>query len=302
MQSAEGAGFDDGWVFDNHIAAMEPYSLLGVIATATSDLRLGTCVTNPSSRHPTVTASSIATLNALSGGRMLLGIGRGDSAVRLVGQPPASLATLETSIRVIRTLVAGGTAMVDGVDVNLPWVEGYDLPVWVAGYGPKVLDLAARVADGVVLQLGDVQILEVLIGYLRDRERVAGRPPGSCRVMVAMPAHVGDVAEGVELMAWFPRFLRHHFVEATKHWRDQASGLGDAYLAEESEAGLAELTKRSCLIGGPDDHLRRIESLQSLGVDNVNLYLVDRGQKETILEYGANILPHVTTQPTSSSA
>lgn len=293
MRAAEAAGFDDGWVFDNQIAAMEPYSLLGMVADATDRLRLGTCVTNPASRHPTVTASGLATLNLVSDGRMQLGIGRGDSAVRLIGERPATVAALETSIGMIRTLVAGGSVVVNGVDVAFPWAEPRDLAVWVAGYGPKVLDLAARVADGVILQLGDPNILRLLIGYVREREAAARRPAGSCRVMVTMPAFVGSVEQGVERTSWYPRFLRHHLVEAMAHWSDRAPGIADAYLADETPDNLRELTQRSCLIGSPDDHLDRVEELRGLGVEHVNLYLMDQGQAETIEAYGASILPHV---------
>ena len=91
-RQAEAAGFEYGWLFDSHVLWRDPYPLLTLMAGATERMRLGTCVTNPGTREPTVTASSLATLDELSGGRMDLGIGRGDSARRVLGKPPITLA------------------------------------------------------------------------------------------------------------------------------------------------------------------------------------------------------------------
>jgi alkanesulfonate monooxygenase SsuD/methylene tetrahydromethanopterin reductase-like flavin-dependent oxidoreductase (luciferase family) len=92
---AEANGFGHGWLFDSHILWRDPYPLLTLIAGATDEMRLGTCVTNPATRDVTVTASSLATLNEISGGRMDLGIGRGDSARRVMGKNPTTVAYME---------------------------------------------------------------------------------------------------------------------------------------------------------------------------------------------------------------
>src|SRR3954464_278524 len=94
-RQAEAAGFDYAWLFDSHVLWREPYVLLALMAQATTRLRLGTCVTNPGTRKPSVPASTLAVLDELSGGRMDLGIGRGDSARRVLGKPPTTMATLE---------------------------------------------------------------------------------------------------------------------------------------------------------------------------------------------------------------
>ena len=94
-RQAEAAGFDYGWLFDSHVLWREPYVLLTLMAQATTTLRLGTCVTNPATREPSVTASSLAVLDEISGGRMDLGIGRGDSARRVLGKPPITIAGTE---------------------------------------------------------------------------------------------------------------------------------------------------------------------------------------------------------------
>src|SRR4051812_38604745 len=117
-RQAEAAGSTSGWLFDSHVLWRDPYPLLTLMAEATSAMRLGTCVTNPATREPSVTASALATLDELSGGRMDLGIGRGDSARRVLGKPPTTIATLEEAISVIRALVAGKHVEYEGTDLH----------------------------------------------------------------------------------------------------------------------------------------------------------------------------------------
>src|SRR3954449_7160639 len=120
-RQAEAAGFSYGWLFDSHVLWADPYPLLTLMAEATDGMRLGTCVTNPGTREPSVTASSLAILDELSGGRMDLGIGRGDSARRVLGKPPTTMADLEQAIRVIRALVAGESIEYEGAELRFPW-------------------------------------------------------------------------------------------------------------------------------------------------------------------------------------
>src|ERR671936_2779537 len=188
---AERAGFTYGWLFDSHVLWKEAYVLLTLMAQSTTRMRLGTCVTNPATREPSVTASALAELNELSGGRMDLGIGRGDSARRVLGKPPTTMATLEEAIGVIRDLVEGRSVVYEGTELQLTWTGSWTLPVWVAGYGPMALAMTGRVADGVILQLADPDLIRWFVGQVREAEAAAGRPAGSVRVQAAAPAHVG---------------------------------------------------------------------------------------------------------------
>src|SRR6185503_5255365 len=129
----EEVGFDYLWLFDSHVLWREPYALLTLIAEHTEKLRLGTCVTNPGTREPSVTASTLAALNEISDGRMDLGIGRGDSARRVMGKPPTTLARLEEATNLIRDLVEGRSVDQDGTQLHLTWTRGDTLPVWIAG-------------------------------------------------------------------------------------------------------------------------------------------------------------------------
>ena len=151
------------------------------MAQATTTLRLGTCVTNPATREPSVTASALAVLDELSGGRMDLGIGRGDSARRVLGKPPTTMKTLEEAIAVIRDLVEGRAVTFEGTELVFPWTGKWKLPVWVAGYGPMALAMTGRVADGLILQLADPDLISWFVAQLREAEAAAGRPVGSVR-------------------------------------------------------------------------------------------------------------------------
>jgi hypothetical protein len=113
---AEAAGFRYGWLFDAHVPFKEVYPLLTLMAINTTHMRLGTCVTNPATREPSVTASALATLDEISGGRMDLGIGRGDSAVRVLGKPSTTMKTLEQAVTLIPTSSR-----------PLDWVQGVSL-------------------------------------------------------------------------------------------------------------------------------------------------------------------------------
>src|SRR5437660_11181796 len=118
---AEFAGFRYGWLFDSHVLWKEPYVLLTLMAQNSKRMRLGTCVTNPATREPTVTARVLAVLQELSGGRMDLGIGRGDSARRVLGKPPTTLAVLDEATNVSREPCDGRAVTYEGTALALAW-------------------------------------------------------------------------------------------------------------------------------------------------------------------------------------
>src|SRR6266481_4878612 len=120
-RQAESAAFNYGWIFDSHVLWQEPYPLLTLMAANTRKMRFGTCVTNPVVRDPTVTASLLATLNRISGGRMDCGIGRGDSSRRVMGKKPTTIENLEQTVHVIRDLTGGKQITYEGHSIRMPW-------------------------------------------------------------------------------------------------------------------------------------------------------------------------------------
>src|SRR2546422_11409818 len=138
-------------------------------------MRLGTCVTNPVVRDATVTASLLATLNRISGGRMDCGIGRGDSSRRVMGKKPTTLETLEEAVQVIRDLNSGKQITYEGHSIQMTWADGGVPPVWVTGYGPKALGCAGRIGDGVILQFADPDLIKWCLGFVKQGAEEAGR-------------------------------------------------------------------------------------------------------------------------------
>jgi probable F420-dependent oxidoreductase len=304
---AEAAGFTYGWVFDSHVLWRDPYPALTLMAGATTGMRLGTCVTNPATREPSVTASALAALDEISGGRMELGIGRGDSARRVLGKPPTTMKTLEEAIRVIRDLVEGRPVTYEGTELELTWSGKWQLPVWVAGYGPMALAMTGRVADGLILQLADPDLIRWFVSQLREAEAVAGRPAGSIKVQAAAPAHVGPHDLGKDRTRWFPALVSNHVVDlVNKYPREQLPEALTGYITDRegydyrhhAEVGSTnaafvgdDVTDRFCILGEPADHVAKLRELADAGVDQFNLYLMNGDEEDQLDRYGREVMP-----------
>jgi probable F420-dependent oxidoreductase len=283
------------------------------MAQATTTMRLGTCVTNPATREPSVTASTLAVLDELSGGRMDLGIGRGDSARRVLGKPPTSMKDLELAVHVIRALVEGRPVEFEGAMLELPWASGHRIPVWIAGYGPVALKLTGRIADGAMLQIGDPDLIRWFVSQVRASAVEAGRDPGAVKVMAAAPAHVGDLAEGRDRTRWFPALVSNHVVdlvnkypredlpeELTQYIRDR-EGYDYLHHAEVGSSNASfvtdEIVDRFCVLGSVDRHVERLHALAEAGVDQFNVYLMNGNEEEQLEVYGREVIPAVRALP-----
>ena len=216
--TAEHYGFTHVWTFDSHLLWQEPFVVYSQILSNTHRVIVGPMVTNPATRDWTVTASLFATLNDMFGNRTVCGIGRGDSAVRVINGKPATLATLRESIEVIRPLANGEQASYKGNLLRFPWGAASRLPIWVAAYGPKALALTGEVADGFILQLADPDIVAWSIAAVRKAAEAAGRDPASITICVAAPAYVTDGTDaGMEhardQCRWFGGMVGNHVAD-----------------------------------------------------------------------------------------
>jgi probable F420-dependent oxidoreductase len=308
-RQAEAAGFSYGWLFDSHILWKDVYPLLTLMAVNTERMRLGTCVTNPATRDITVTASVLATLDEISGGRMDLGIGRGDSAQRVLGKGPVKTRVLENAVRIIKDLVEGRPTTYMDTDLDLTWTPGNELPVWIAGYGPMVLGMTGRAADGVILQLADVDLIRWMIGIMRDAAAEAGRDPAAIKVQAAAPAHVGPIDECRERVRWFPALVSNHVVDLVNTYpREQLPESLTGYIHERegydyrhhAEVGsdnaqfvADEVADRFSIVGPPDEHVRRLLELHEAGVDQFNVYLMNGDEEAQLDAYGRDVIPAV---------
>src|SRR5918999_857305 len=143
LQMAEREGFEYGWTYDSHVLWQDSIPTLALAAQATERIKLGHMVTNPGTREPTVVASAYATLHDISEGRMVMGIGRGDSARRYINQKPVRVGPFEDALRMIKPFMNGEAVQWDGIELQLPWVRS-DLPpieMHVARYRPQVLPI-----------------------------------------------------------------------------------------------------------------------------------------------------------------
>jgi probable F420-dependent oxidoreductase len=317
VRLAEQNGFDYGWTYDSHVLWQEPYPLLTLAATSTERIKLGLNVTNPGTREPTVTASAFATLQDVSDGRMVMGIGRGDSARRVIGQQPVKVAEFEAACAMIRDLMNGRPVRWNDTDIELAWAKGRpEIPLYVAGYGPRVLAVAGRVADGVIIQLADPEIVEWIVGQVRAAAEQAGRDPATVKVIACAPAYVGDdVAEGCEQVRWFPAMVSNHIFDViSKHDPAELPAALTDYVnrmqrerydySEHSRVGAKhgeqigdETCERFCVLGPPGAHIEKLRRLEAAGVDQWNIYLMTHGEEEILRVYGETIIPALEASP-----
>ena len=302
---AEALGFEYGWLFDSHVLWRDPYPLLTLMIGATSTMRFGTCVTNPATREPSVTASTLAVLSELSNGRVDLGIGRGDSARRVLGKAPTSMKDLEAAVMLIRGLVAGTSMEHEGTALHLPWTKGHRLPVWIAGYGPMALRLAGRLGDGALLQIGDPDLIRWFAGQVQEAATASGRT-SPVEIMAAAPSYIGDVATGRERIRWFPALVGNHVVDLinkyegalpeslTRYVRDR-EGYNYLHHAEVGSSNASfvtdEIVDRFGLVGSVEDHVNKLVELDKAGVTQFNLYLMNGDEAEQLELFGAHVIP-----------
>jgi len=316
-RQAEAAGFGYGWIFDSHVLWKEPYPLLTLMALNTERMRLGTCVTNPAVRDPTVTASLLATLNLISQGRMELGIGRGDSSRRVLGLKPVTVERLEEAVRLIRELTAGRPAQHDGRPAQLTWATGSPR-AWIAGYGPKVLRAAGRMADGIILQFADPDLISWCLGFVREGAREAGRDPAAIEVMATAPVWMSsDLAAARDRVRWFPALVSNHVMDLilryppeelppalTAYVRDRG-GYDYQHHCEigSDNAGFVsdEVVDRFCIVGPAQAHRQKLQALAQAGVTQFNIYLMCGEEEQTLADYQREVLPQLA-KPVSPAA
>lgn len=203
--SAEVAGFDGIAFTDSQNLTGDVFAGLALAAKATERIGLATGVTNPVTRHPAATASAIATIHAISNGRAVLGLGRGDSALFQIGLEPAPLADFALFLERLATYLRGGEVDLGGYGSRLRWLASLKLPpvpVDVAATGPKVIELAARIADRVTFAVGaNPARIRWGIDKARAARKAAGLDPSGLRfgAYVNVAPHP-DVAVARELV------------------------------------------------------------------------------------------------------
>jgi alkanesulfonate monooxygenase SsuD/methylene tetrahydromethanopterin reductase-like flavin-dependent oxidoreductase (luciferase family) len=309
IKVAEDVGFDHVWFGDSHLIWHEVGPYLAAAALATTRLRVGPLVSNPVTRHPTVVASTLATLAELFEGRAVLGLGRGDSAVRTLGLPPMKLAEFRDTLRLVRGLCRGEAVDVHGTTIRLSWLTRV-VPVLLAAYGPRVLELAGAEADGLILQLASPSVVEWAMRHVR--RGAGGRERAGFEVVAAAPTYVSaDRERALSRVRGFPATVSNHVKDLLRHYApsdlpaELVEGMEHVadydYLkhghpdAPHTRAVTDEMAARLTLVGTADEVRDKITRLAAAGVTHVCLYLgiVEPEFHFSMLEtYGREIIPH----------
>jgi probable F420-dependent oxidoreductase len=314
MRFAEGQGFEHAWTYDSHILWQESYATLPLAAAQTERIKLGHFVTNPGIRDATITASWYATMQDISNGRMALGIGRGDSSRRVVGLKPVKVADFEQRCRMIKELMNGREVDWNEKQLKLDWVrpELPPIPMWIAGYGPRALAVAGRVADGVIIQLADPHIIQWIMDTARKAAEEAGRDPSELKCIVGAPSNVtDDIDSAREQTRWFPAMVSNHVMDLIERYGYDSEiphALTDYVkkrkfydYKEHSRVGAKhgdfvtdEIVDRFCVLGTPAEAAAKLKELESIGVDQFNIYLMTHSHELTLEAYGKQIIPQFT--------
>lgn len=296
IQSVEAAGFDGAGILDSQMLCRDTFVTLGQAATRTSRLTLFPAVTNPFTRHASVLAGAIETVAELAPGRVKFVIGTGYTSASTIGRKPATLAEMRACITTVKALLAGERVDFDGTPGRLAYAAGRRIPVLMAASGPKAIELAGEIADGVLLLVGfNPGIVETARGYLERGARRAGRRIEDLEVIWA--ARTGTAATIAEarrmarptavhwgILRWGGHWLGPAGLRLPKFDIPDAVGkvypdLSHAHDWEEAIAAtsfvpdeiIAQLCDALGLVGTAEDCARRIVEMSKLGVRNLYL-------------------------------
>jgi 5,10-methylenetetrahydromethanopterin reductase len=266
---AEESGYERCRIYDEGLATRDVHVVSAAVAAATQHLLIGPGITNPYTRHPAQSVAAIASLDEMSGGRAMIGIGAGGSLTLdpLGIERRRPLAAVEEFIAAARGLLSGEPVDLDGATLTLRSARldygRSDIPIWLAGRGPRILSLGGRLADGVILDFLHDSVLAESVGLVRDAAAVAGRE-------VAVSYSTSVVMTDEDLEAVRPH-MTYRLVDSPADVRE-AIGLDDTTVAAIRAALAGGLATAARLVrdewvlpfvvhGDPPTCRRRIEEL-----------------------------------------
>jgi probable F420-dependent oxidoreductase len=278
----------------------------------TDTIRFGPLVTNPGVREWSVAASLYATLALQSGGRFDMGVGRGDSSRRVLGRKPLTLDYMAEFIHAVKAMVRGDEVTYDNgqTKVQIPWANGYDIPVWVAAYGPKALQTAGEHGDGLVIQLAEPGLVKWFSEQAIAAGKAAGRDMSNYQIMSAAPVWVGDIQKSREQTRWFPAMVGNHVADIVEKYGMDNPDIPQSFTtyiqgrkgydyrehADKDAAHLGFITDDIIdafgILGPVEQHLEKLKALEAAGVTQFNIYLMCGEEERIVAEYGEHIIPH----------
>jgi 5,10-methylenetetrahydromethanopterin reductase len=296
IRAAEAGGFDGVGILDSQLLSRDTYVILGQAAIHTERLTLFPAVTNPFTRHASVLAGAIQTVEELAPGRVKFVIGTGYTSASTIGRKPATLAEMRACIASVKTLLAGGRVDFDGTPGRLGYAAGRPIPVLMAASGPRAIELAGEVADGVLLLVGfNRGIVQRALEHLERGAKRAGRRLEDLEVVWAVRTGVAETTAAARRRAR-PTAVHWGILRWGGYWLEPA-GLSlprleipdavhqiypDLSHAHDWEAAIeatrfvpddvvAQLCEAIGLIGTPVDCAARISEMTKLGARNLYL-------------------------------
>lgn len=314
VERADAAGYDRAWLVDGQMLWQDVYVYMALGLAATERIVFGTGVTNPLTRHFTVTASAIATLADLHPGRVLLGIGRGDNAVRTLGLEPVRTRELADVVPKLRELVAGRAIDFGGREVRIRWADE-NVPIMMPATGPRNLRVAGALADIVMVYVGVNPVsVRWAIDHVRAGAEEAGRDPDAVEISLLCGMWVSDDQEEAwDACRWAPAACANHIEDVAR--RNPSHGMPeemtrlvaardryDYYAghldskAEHTAYLTGELVDDFAVAGPADRCVATIAELGALGVSEVSAAYLN-GRFEQMERVGSEIVPALTGSP-----
>jgi alkanesulfonate monooxygenase SsuD/methylene tetrahydromethanopterin reductase-like flavin-dependent oxidoreductase (luciferase family) len=310
VRTAEEAGYSRAWVVDSQMLWEDVWIYMAHALRETERIEVGVAVANPVTRHFTVSASAAATLARLHPGRVLLGLGRGDSAVRTLGLRQVATARMAEIVPRLRDLVAGREVDFRGTPIRIRWASGEPVPVMMAATGPRNLRLAGALADIVMAQVGvHPESVRWAVDHVRAGAAEAGRDPDSVEIALFCGMWVSDdLAEARARGRWAAACAANHLEDVmrrnpehgmpdvlyqvvlarTQHYDYYAGHLDSS--AEHTGYLTDELIDTFALVGPARRCLERIRELAALGVTEISAAYLN-GQREQLERVGREIVP-----------
>jgi probable F420-dependent oxidoreductase len=276
----------------------------------TIDMKYGPLVTNPGVREWSVAASLFANLCLQSGNRFEIGLGRGDSSRRMLGKKPMTIANMVEFTHAVKGMVRGDNVQYQGTEAQLPWSNGYEIPVWIAAYGPKALQAAGEAGDGLVIQLADVDLVKYFSSQAIAGGTAAGRDMSNYKIMSAAPVWVGDMEKSLEQTRWFPAMVGNHVADIVEKYGMDSPDIPQhftAYIegrkgydyhehadkdAEHLDFITEETVEAFGILGPVEKHVEKLKELEASGVSQFNIYLMCGEEERIVAEYAEHVIPH----------
>ncbi len=320
VHSAEAAGFDGVGILDSQMICRDTFVTLGQVATHTARLALFPAVTNPFTRDATVLAGAIQTVEELAPGRVKFVIGTGYTSASTIGRTAATLAEMRACVSTVKALLAGKTVDFAGTPGRLAFASGRRIPVLMAASGPKAIEVAGEIADGVLLLVGfNRGIVERALSHLERGARRAGRRVEDLEIIWAVRTGTAATTDEARRLAR-PTAVHWGILRWGGHWLEPAGlrlpkfeipeAVGKIYPdlshAQDWEAAIAatafvpdEVVAQLCdalgLVGTPEDCAGRIVEMTKHGVQNLYLMPLQTftPPEQEVRAYGEIVFPRL---------